>query len=335
MKPSISVIIPYYNIEPILLQRAIKSVCSMEDLVDWELLIIDDGTYNSKAPQIINQLHHKRIRYYYQSNIGVAETRNKGITLATKEYILFLDADDYLYTSPLMACINLLCKEKPDMLSFNHECIENATFSDRPCKELPVTFCGTGCNYMTHHNIHGNPWHFFFKKEIANGLSFPTGIYHEDEEFAAMIYLRPQKLIVTSAIVYAYYQRPGSRMHQSDRHQIEKHYTDFITVISHLQDILPTLTTTERTALTRRIETLTSALLFLLISTPLNKKFILTIIEILRKKKLYPIPFRLYTWPYFIIYITSFKPFMLFLTRKIFHQLQKNNFFKSILEARK
>lgn len=335
MKPSVSVIIPYYNVEPTLLQRAIKSVCCLEDQADWELLIIDDGTYNSKAPQIIGQLHHKNIRYYYQSNIGVAETRNKGITLATKEYILFLDADDYLYTSPLKACIDLLGKEQPDMLSFNHKCIEDTSFSDRSCTELPVTFCGTGCHYMTHHNIHGNPWHFFFKKDIANGLSFPTGIYHEDEEFAALMYLRPQKLIVTSAIVYAYYQRTGSRMHQSDQQQIEKHYTDFITVISHLQHILPTLTITEQIALTRRIETLASALLFLLISAPLNKKFVLTIIDSLKNKRLYPVPFRLYTWPYFIIYIASFKPSILLLTKRIFHQLQKIKFFKSRLESRK
>lgn len=335
MKPSVSIIIPYYNIEPALLQRAIVSVCCLEGYADWELLIIDDGTSESKASVIIEGIHNSNIKYFYQPNCGVAETRNKGISMANKEYILFLDADDYLFTTPLIACMDLISNEHPDMLSFNHMCIDHKLFVDRSCKDLPIIFNGTGCDFMTHHNIHGNPWHFFFRKEIAHDIKFPDHIYHEDEEFAALIYLRPHKLLVTSAIVYAYYQRPGSRMHQTNLKQIEKHYIDYVSVIFHLQDHLPTLSKIEQVALTRRIETLTSALLFLLIREHLSKPFIISVLNRLKARKLFPLRIHLYTWPHFIICVLTFTPSLLLFTKRIVLYLEKIKYIKNIVESRK
>ena len=87
----ISVIIPLYNKEHYI-EDTIKSVLN-QTYSNWEAIIIDDGSTDSSA-QITQSINDPRIRFCQQTNQGVSKTRNRGIELATGEYIAFLDADD-------------------------------------------------------------------------------------------------------------------------------------------------------------------------------------------------------------------------------------------------
>ena len=103
MKPlSISFIIPYYKVELALLARAIRSVQALGNTVDWEIWVIDDGTPESEAKHFIEQLNEPNIGYYAQTHSGPGGARNTGLDLANKEYVHFLDADDYLFHTPLV-----------------------------------------------------------------------------------------------------------------------------------------------------------------------------------------------------------------------------------------
>jgi len=90
--PFFSVIIPSYNRASIL-PRAIESVIN-QSFVDWELIIVDDGSTDTTYETIKHHTVDKRIKYYKQENKGVCAARNYGISSAQGKYICFLDSDD-------------------------------------------------------------------------------------------------------------------------------------------------------------------------------------------------------------------------------------------------
>lgn len=89
--PYFSVIIPTYN-RADMLSKAIESVLA-QTFIDWELLIIDDGSTDHSKREVEKFLD-ERIQYFYQQNAERSAARNKGISLAKGEFICFLDSDD-------------------------------------------------------------------------------------------------------------------------------------------------------------------------------------------------------------------------------------------------
>lgn len=88
----VTVLMPVYNAGPYL-RDAIKSILA-QSFAPFEFLIIDDGSTDSSA-EIIESFRDPRIRFVRNpSNMGVKETLNKGISLASCELIARMDADD-------------------------------------------------------------------------------------------------------------------------------------------------------------------------------------------------------------------------------------------------
>lgn len=90
----VSIIIPTYNYE--------KYVCDAVDSAlnqtyhNFEVIVVDDGsTDNTK--NIIQEKYKDKITYIYQDNSGVSVARNNGISKSTGNWILTLDADDWIH----------------------------------------------------------------------------------------------------------------------------------------------------------------------------------------------------------------------------------------------
>ena len=95
MNPKVSIIIPVYNAMK-QLDRCIESVLK-QDFTDFELLLIDDGSSDSSG-EICDKYatQDSRIRVVHKENTGVSDSRNMGISLATGEFLQFLDSDDWI-----------------------------------------------------------------------------------------------------------------------------------------------------------------------------------------------------------------------------------------------
>ena len=89
---SVSIILPVFNGEKFI-KKAIESVLN-QSLNDFELIVINDGSTDSTA-DIINSFEDNRIRIINQSNKGPGQARNNGLKIASGDYIMFLDADDW------------------------------------------------------------------------------------------------------------------------------------------------------------------------------------------------------------------------------------------------
>ena len=89
----VSIILPTYNTDELFLRQAVDSVVA-QTYDNWELLIIDDST-TSPVENIINSYSDQRIKYFRNpQNLGMANSRNRGLDLAQGEFIALLDHDD-------------------------------------------------------------------------------------------------------------------------------------------------------------------------------------------------------------------------------------------------
>ena len=83
---------PVFNGEKYL-QTAIDSILS-QTLTDLEFIIIDDYSTDS-TPKILKKIQDKRVKIYRNpSNLGVAGSLNRALTLAKGKYVARMDADD-------------------------------------------------------------------------------------------------------------------------------------------------------------------------------------------------------------------------------------------------
>ena len=94
-KVKVSIIVPVYNGEKYL-PKCLDSLVN-QTLSDIEIVIINDGSKDS-SHDIINEyvLLYDNIKYKKIKNGGVSNARNVALDMATGEYILFCDCDDYV-----------------------------------------------------------------------------------------------------------------------------------------------------------------------------------------------------------------------------------------------
>lgn len=94
-QPLVSVIIPVYNAESYI-NKCIRSLMA-QTYSNIEIIAINDGSRDISGA-ILEELkpQDNRIKYISQSNQGVSVARNNGIDMATGDYLLFVDGDDYV-----------------------------------------------------------------------------------------------------------------------------------------------------------------------------------------------------------------------------------------------
>ncbi|SDW60298.1 glycosyltransferase family 2 protein [Marinobacter mobilis] len=97
----LSVVIPAYNCAG-LIGQTLDSVLS-DSTVSKEVIVVDDGSTDNLSHTLSPYLESNRIRYFRQDNSGgPASPRNRGLSEASGEFVLFLDADDVVVSSQLL-----------------------------------------------------------------------------------------------------------------------------------------------------------------------------------------------------------------------------------------
>lgn len=126
-KPKISIITPVWNTNEIWLKAAIESVRS-QIYCNWELCLIDDASWNYKTKKLLESYSKEDDRLKIKAldkNLGVAGASNEGISIATGDYIGFLDHDDELFPFTLYEIVKFL-NNKPDAnLIYSDEVLTN------------------------------------------------------------------------------------------------------------------------------------------------------------------------------------------------------------------
>lgn len=233
---TLSIIIPFYNLEEWLLARCLDSIiCQQIDCKTYEIIIIDDGSVTFPH-HLLKRYNQNNIIYFHQNNKGLGEARNTGMKISKGQYIQFIDGDDYLFENTLSQYFPLLMTGDFDVICFDFRyTMKKEREHINSQKNLRQIF-PSGAEFMLSHNLSGCAWLYAFKKEISTNhdIYFSPGIFHEDEEFTPKLYFFAQKTLYYQLDVYAYYQRPDSIITKKGTEHLNKRFSDFKRVMSSL-----------------------------------------------------------------------------------------------------
>lgn len=122
----ISIVIPIYNSEKTI-RRCVDSVLS-QTYYDIEVILVDDGSQDNSF-RICKEYEMKdsRIKVVHKENGGVSSARNCGIDASEGDYIMFVDADDWIENNAVEKMLSLFSKDNVDisMCSFFRELGDN------------------------------------------------------------------------------------------------------------------------------------------------------------------------------------------------------------------
>ena len=108
MAPRISVVLPVYG-QQAFLDRALAGLLD-QDLADWELVVVDDGTPDPGAvARAVARYADPRIRVDRRpANVGLGAACNRGLDLTGAPLVTYLPADDVVYPDHLAALVGAL-----------------------------------------------------------------------------------------------------------------------------------------------------------------------------------------------------------------------------------
>ena len=212
----ISIIVPIYKAERYL-RESLDSIVG-QNYADWELILVDDASPDNSLEicRSYEKQYGDRIKIAIHShNKGLSASRNTGITMATGDYILFLDADDsylplalntmasYLdrYSEVDMVCGKIInATEKPAYILDNPLSLQ--VYS--PEEALKKTF------YQDKDLLH-SAWGKLYRRKLFEGIKlFKEGSWFEDMEIFPRLVLNCHNIAVINQAVYFYRINPTS-----------------------------------------------------------------------------------------------------------------------------
>lgn len=212
----ISVIVPVYNCEAYL-DESIQSLMRQTYFKHLEIIFIDDGSKDNSA-KIISKYTEKysNMRLIRQTNSGVSAARNRGIEVASGEYIAFFDADDIAERQLYEKLFKLIEDNDADMSCVNYSmCFDDGTIKLHKPKIKELLYGKEVIkSYLRSNVLCNNTIDKLFRSSIVKEIMFPEGYaIGEDMFFLFQYLLRIQKVIVdTTESLYRYYIRSNSAM---------------------------------------------------------------------------------------------------------------------------
>lgn len=178
-KIKFSIIVPNYNKEEYI-NDCLSSIFN-QTYTNYEVIFIDDGS-TDKSVEIaknynVNLLHTKH------THAGGA--RNKGLEIATGDYIIFLDSDDYFTTNSVLEKLaNQINDEDIIFLNYTRDDFGKTSLVEETNNDISYIIENTknlGCPTKC------------FKRTILEGLRFPECKRYEDINFALEAMCKAQK----------------------------------------------------------------------------------------------------------------------------------------------
>lgn len=215
--PKVSIIIPVYNACRYL-QECVQHV-RLQSFQDWELLLINDGSSDGSA-ELCDQFAStdSRIRVFHKPNTGVSDTRNHGLYIASGEYVIFLDADDYWFDYTFLEKLVSLAEfNHLDIIRGEYKAVnelgEDLFHRDISSDRMNVTYKVIDPVTFIKYAIHGE---FFlvlslFRKSAIGELRLnKKQIFLEDMRFYSLLLQKSLRCMYVPLYFYAYRKNSDS-----------------------------------------------------------------------------------------------------------------------------
>ncbi len=213
MDQIVSVIVPVYNCKDYL-KRCIESILT-QSYQHIQLILVDDGSTDGSGEICDGYASQdSRIQVIHQVNGGVSKARNAGLKMATGEWILFVDSDDYILGAYCEKMLTAVQNVQADIV------IARPT-TDRTPEIVALTLeeigqlkraCLSFDEDAFPYNVDA-PWGKLFRRELIadNHILFPENLSRsEDAWFCATAYEHATSICILDWFGYVHVERDGS-----------------------------------------------------------------------------------------------------------------------------
>ena len=229
----VSIIIPIYNVEEYVAECLNSVISQTYDHSKIECIIVDDCTPD-KSMDIVNKIigEYKGemtfITRRHKENEGLSSARNTGISIATGEYLYFLDSDDYIYPNSLELLMEGIGKNRDiDMVvgNFFDERINKLQMNihnNEIIKSIDLLYFGkmekkSACNNLIKRKLFSR-----------HNLRFPIGRYYEDIVLNYELFSYVNKVYVVSQCTYFYRDNLNGIIRKQSMEKLHKSIDDYL-----------------------------------------------------------------------------------------------------------
>lgn len=236
----VSVIIPAYNVGP-WLGRAIKSMVT-QTWTDLEIIVINDGsTDNSLDIAMKWAKADRRVSVHSYPNGGLSAARNRGLRIASGDYIVFLDGDDWYEPDAIERMMKERDKHNADIVisGFSMDYPFGIKFYRPRARHKIWTGKEAVEAMIMDKGIQDFSWGKLFKRECFQDLYFPEGKHFEDIYTIYQALIRAERVVTIPDSLVHYVQRRGSITNRMSLARVEELRAAYHTQHDHLEKLLP------------------------------------------------------------------------------------------------
>ncbi len=243
MDKKISIIIPVYNVEKYI-EKCLESVVN-QSYRNIEIIIIIDGSKDNSI-EMVNKFvkSDDRIILINRENKGVMYTRLEGVRIASGEFIMFVDADDWIDTE---MCAILLKNQK----KYDCDIVKASYYLAKENKNIPFEFIKENMfidkkeykNTIYKKILDGyslnNMWGQLIRKSLAIEIVTETNInLAEDLNYNLELYTKSKNILLINDNLYYYRINFKSETRTVNYEKIQKHIEDIILVYGKLYEYI-------------------------------------------------------------------------------------------------
>lgn len=234
----ISIIIPIYNCEEYISDCLASLIDQGIPPEDYEIICIDDGSVDQSI-RIVEEFAaiNRNIIVIKKNNEGIAATRNLGLDYAKGEYIVFVDADDFLESNILCRILKILEGHHDTLVRFSYECVANSshyTADEGHNMEYEV-------RRIADNEIPFPVWGMIIPRRVVEDSNIrfnPIFRNREDRIFNILLfsYLYGRPYIRCAEKAYKYRDRKNSLSHKLDYHSDSFHVARTYDILNYVKE---------------------------------------------------------------------------------------------------
>ena len=215
----VSVIVPVYMAE-MFLRRCVDSILG-QTYKNIELLLVNDGSPDG-CRDICQYYSDKdsRVRVIHQDNSGASAARNAALQVSAGDYILFVDADDYIGPRTVEELLEAGALNDADILLFDHYEVRRGEARKFPNDWYSGISTDEIKKGVSDDRIFNGPCGKLFKRNMWEGICFPVGVYYED------LFIMPSVFARAKLAAYLPLQEGGYYYNRENPHSITSPVTD-------------------------------------------------------------------------------------------------------------
>lgn len=203
----VNVVIPVYNAEAYL-NKCVESILQ-QTYQDFELILVDDGS-DDNSGEICDQYaeRYEHISVIHTKNMGPAAARRTGVNAAEGEYIVFVDADDWLDENMLAFSVRECEENRAEMVCLGHKEVDGQG-RIRSCSAQDTERLEMDTTIEMMYHLHGTrlidsgPWAKLIARCLFEGIDYCENVTIGEDYFMILQLLeRADKVIFCREALY-------------------------------------------------------------------------------------------------------------------------------------